>query len=223
VPAVDLSKVDRSIAREPAYHSQPLYGLLVIGPEARERVWLVQDGDTLYVDSNGNGDLTEPGKAVKPLDASGQAGSYERVKLQLGGVEYGLDFFRFKNPAVPGSRDDVRVAVTFPNGRTYAAWGDETGPLALAPRRETASILHFGGPLQMGFEVQQPLTKASKDSFQLLVGVGTKGWGPGSFVHLRYSNNAIPDAVQPHAVLEFPAAGAEAKPVRVDFRLKERC
>ena len=32
-------------------------------------MWLVFDGDTLYVDRNGNGDLTDPGEkiAVKPL------------------------------------------------------------------------------------------------------------------------------------------------------------
>ena len=33
-------------------------------PEAQTRVWIVQDGDTLYVDRNGNGDLTEPGEVT---------------------------------------------------------------------------------------------------------------------------------------------------------------
>src|SRR5260370_27637620 len=62
--AADLSKVDRTIAKEPAYKSKPRYCLLVFGPEAKTKVWLVQDGDTLYVDRNGNGDLTEPDKKV---------------------------------------------------------------------------------------------------------------------------------------------------------------
>src|SRR6476469_7441592 len=58
--ASDLSKIDHRIAKEPAYRSKtPRYCLLVFGPEAKTRVWLVQDGDTLYVDRNGNGDLTE--------------------------------------------------------------------------------------------------------------------------------------------------------------------
>src|SRR5262249_30707918 len=53
---------DRTIAREPAYASKaPKYCLLVYGPEERARVWLVLDGDILYVDRNGNGDLTEEG------------------------------------------------------------------------------------------------------------------------------------------------------------------
>ena len=61
-PAAGLTKIDRTIAKEPAYKSKPKYCLLVFGPEAKTRVWLVLDGDTLYVDRNGNGDLTEKGE-----------------------------------------------------------------------------------------------------------------------------------------------------------------
>src|SRR5262249_50065817 len=57
----DLTKIDRTIAKEPAYKSRPKYCLLVFGPEAKTRVWLVLDGDRLYVDRNGNGDLTDDG------------------------------------------------------------------------------------------------------------------------------------------------------------------
>src|SRR4051812_25082918 len=64
LPAADLSKMDRTIRKEPTYQGKPKYCLLVFGPEAVHRVWLVHDGDTLYVDRNGNGDLTEPGKKV---------------------------------------------------------------------------------------------------------------------------------------------------------------
>jgi hypothetical protein len=38
--------------------------LLVFGPEAKTKVWLVIDGDTLYVDRNGNGDITEKDERV---------------------------------------------------------------------------------------------------------------------------------------------------------------
>jgi hypothetical protein len=64
--ATDLKKVDRGIVKEPAYATkQPRYCLLVFGPQATTRVWLVADGDFLYVDRNGNGDLTEPGERVR--------------------------------------------------------------------------------------------------------------------------------------------------------------
>lgn len=63
VSGLDAQKLDRTIGKEPAYASKnPRYCLLVFGPEAKFRVWLVVDGDFLYVDGNGNGDLTEPGE-----------------------------------------------------------------------------------------------------------------------------------------------------------------
>ena len=62
-------KVDRAIGKQPSYRTTPRYCLLLFGPEGKSRVWLVLDGDTLYVDKNGNGDLTEPGEAVKSADA----------------------------------------------------------------------------------------------------------------------------------------------------------
>jgi hypothetical protein len=62
--AADLATLDRTIQKEPTYAGKPRYCLLMFGPDARDRVWLVHDGDTLYVDRNGNGDLTDPGEAV---------------------------------------------------------------------------------------------------------------------------------------------------------------
>src|SRR5262249_26166374 len=60
-----LKDLERTIKKEPAYKSKnPKYGLLVFGPGSRDRVWLGHDGGTLYVDRNGNGDLTEPDKKV---------------------------------------------------------------------------------------------------------------------------------------------------------------
>src|SRR5262245_4656122 len=60
----DLTKIDRTIQKEPAYQGKPQYCLLVFGPEAKTRVWLVRDGKILYVDRNRNGDLTAKGNAV---------------------------------------------------------------------------------------------------------------------------------------------------------------
>jgi hypothetical protein len=57
--AADLTTIDRRLTKEPAYQAKPKYCLLVFGPEAKTKVWLVIDGDTLYVDRNRNGDLTE--------------------------------------------------------------------------------------------------------------------------------------------------------------------
>ena len=64
--AADLAKIERKIAKEPAYQTKtPKYCLLVFGLDAKMRVWLVQDGDSLYVDRDGNGDLTGDGNSSR--------------------------------------------------------------------------------------------------------------------------------------------------------------
>ncbi|OWK45464.1 WD40 repeat domain-containing protein [Fimbriiglobus ruber] len=63
--AADPLKFERVLKKEPAYQTKtPKYALLAFGPAATDRVWLVWDGDALYVDRNGDGDLTEPGERV---------------------------------------------------------------------------------------------------------------------------------------------------------------
>src|SRR3954454_20492029 len=69
----DLREVERKAPKEPAYVSgRPLYGLMVFGPKAQARVWMVLDRsepdagpyDILYVDLDADGDLTEPGERL---------------------------------------------------------------------------------------------------------------------------------------------------------------
>src|SRR5262245_41449527 len=57
--AVDYDKLERRLVKEPAYRTKtPEYALLLFGPEARLAVWVVFDGETVYLDRNGDGDLT---------------------------------------------------------------------------------------------------------------------------------------------------------------------
>ena len=80
----DLTRIERFIAKEPLYKTKaPEYCLLVFGPEAKTRVWLVRDGDTLYVDRNGNGDLTEPGEWTKQGRASDGTHGFQIDELSL--------------------------------------------------------------------------------------------------------------------------------------------
>jgi hypothetical protein len=61
---VDLTKIDRKITKEPKYESKPYYALLAFGPAAEKRVWLILDGDVLYIDRNGNGNFTDDGARI---------------------------------------------------------------------------------------------------------------------------------------------------------------
>jgi hypothetical protein len=122
VVAADSPKIDRTIIKEPVYQTKtPRYGLLVFGPEAKDRVWMVLDGETLYVDRNGNGDLTEPSekivaekKAGRDPDKDGY--SFEVGDLTVAGtVHKGLnvDFMPLKIYAdgSVGKRSDVKAAL----------------------------------------------------------------------------------------------------------------
>src|SRR5262249_28513553 len=92
--AADLTKIDRKIGKEPVYQSKPKYCLLVFGPEAKTRVWVVLDGQTLYVDRNGDGDLTESGeRVVVKKEAAAQPG--EGVTFEAGEIQEGT--LRHKN------------------------------------------------------------------------------------------------------------------------------
>jgi hypothetical protein len=86
--AADLAGIDRGIGKEPAYQGKPRYCLLAFGPEGKHKAWLVLDGDTLYVDRRGTGDLTAadcrvPGK-VEPFREQ----AFETGDLNIGGTTY---------------------------------------------------------------------------------------------------------------------------------------
>lgn len=123
VLAADPPKVDRAIGKQPAYKTAaPQYALLAFGPGAKHRVWLVQDGDTLHVDRNGNGDLTDPGEAVpakRPREGvTPDEGEYtfEAGELAVGGQTHkGLvvsvsPLARFRDTSI-GDHPDAKAAL----------------------------------------------------------------------------------------------------------------
>src|SRR5262249_45588108 len=133
--AADLTKIDRTIAKEPAYKSKPKYCLLVFGPAAKTRVWLVLDGDVLYADRNGNGDLTEPGEkylaAVKtqPVWDIGEIVEQDGVTRHTGlMVRRSRNGFTIHIHTAAGLRQEV---------------GNELGRLQFATRSKEAPIVHL--------------------------------------------------------------------------------
>jgi hypothetical protein len=227
--AADLTKLDRTIAKEPVYQSKkPQYCLLVFGPEAKRRVWLVLDGDALFVDANGNGDLTEPGKKLKVQTPNQDPASFEDIEItgSDGKEKHKLQVFVYKWFDYQEGKDDraqPALTVGWTGKRSFGAWGDGQSPLKFAPSPKLAPIIHIDGPLQMGFECQQPLVKKTDGTYELSVGVGTQGLGKGSFSHLKYWENAVPESVYPSAILEFPSKTPGGDPVRVEVVLKKRC
>jgi hypothetical protein len=218
VGAADLSKIDRTIAKEPAYKNKPLYGLLVFGPEARARAWVVLDGDVLYVDQKGDGDLTAPGvrfpnrgQGLKPFVVADQNGKdrYRVTSVGLIDLEKEAEWMLIVNVEIIG---------------TYAQY---CGVMLKGSVRE-APIAHFDGPLKVGLSerngvVTDKLLTGDKPG-ELTALIGTIDPAHGCWVVVRNSSaKDFPANLPPVAEVEFPPAVPGGQPVRRRYELKDRC
>jgi hypothetical protein len=244
----DLTQIDRKITREPTYRSKPKYCLLVFGPEARVRVWLVLDGDTLYVDRNGNGDLTEAGERLTGGKGDGtEDGEY---MFTLGDIQDGtlihkafvqvrkLDFLAArdehvkamltKNPKAQGYAILIEMEMPGRKGtgvggrvRQTAAFLDVNGVLQFADRPQEAPIIHFGGPWQVTL-CGPPQTLTVGRERDVVLGVGTPGLGAGSTAYIDYGG-VIPENLFPTVEITYPPKKPGEPPVRERYELKRRC
>jgi hypothetical protein len=246
--AADLSMVERRIVKEPVYRSTPKYGLLVFGPEAKTRIWLVQDADLLYVDRNGNGDLTEAGKrvAAEKRDAAEdgefafkigdvQDGARLHKELivlvtkidHLARQEESVKALLAKKPQARGyyiviDMDMPGLKGTGVGGRVQqrAVYVDVNGVLQLGDRPQDAPVIHFGGPWQVSLFSQQRLTIGRESD--IVLGVGTPGLGPGTTAWVDYEG-VIPADVYPTLDIVYPPKQAGEPAVMEHHVLKRRC
>jgi hypothetical protein len=249
--AGDLTGIDRRIKKEPAYAGKAQrYVLLAIGPQARDLVWLVKDGPVLYVDRNGNGDLTEPGKKVlaKKGGSDEDGWDFSLDELTVGGRSHArlraaflplkkVLFGRFAQR--PNARAALRknpdaevlaalvLEVALPRlkakGRVLTTAGgfDLNGPLIPARKAAEAPIIHLGGPLQLTFADHAPALRRNR-SVEFSLVVGTPGLGPGTFCAIGY-DETIPPSAHPKCEISFPPAGKGANGVKRVYELKQRC
>jgi hypothetical protein len=221
--AADLSKIERTIKKEPAYKTKPRYCLLVFGPEAKTRVWLVFDGDALYVDRNGNGDLTK-GKRVEGQPLSDVTNG-KLVQIGFFFDVAGITKWQGKDASLKIMQklsDDDYDVVNLCVGDKYVqtAVNDESGSLKFARRPQDAPVIYFNGPLSMALRAKQTLTVAKEpQDFQTMV--GTPGVGKGAFAALNI--DVVPKDVHPVAEFEFPNQRPRGKPIKTKVVLTHRC
>jgi hypothetical protein len=231
--ADDLTTIDRTIKKEPAYQSKtPKYCLLVLGPDAKTRVWLVVDGDRLYIDRNGNGDLTEKGECVKRQEGT-------QVRFDAGDVLDADGRTRHTNVLVLQKQEKgqtITIVFTAVGGKyLFGAGLDAAGALQFADKPESAPVIHFGGKLRMGLytESGEPELIRSGATEELRAWVGTPGLGNGTFAAIVNEQSplatllglpgGIPSGVHPLADIEFPNKNADTAPIKLTITLKERC
>jgi len=227
--AADLSSIERTLRKEPRYTATPHYLLLAFGEQARTRVWVVLDGDRLFVDRNRNGDLTDDGPPLrKPTDSSW---------YNLGDVPDADGDTVHLSPRLMARNGEAgfrEFQLRFPIRDRYEQWV-RYSPLGRAAA--DAPVVHLDGPLQIGFlnnrDDQQPIR--SGDDISLVRGetdeqsvwIGTPNLGKGvmpSAVNFRCSSPAhrIDRAVKtdrPVLTVEFPSCDPADPPIVKEIRL----
>jgi hypothetical protein len=226
--AADLTKIDRAIAKQPTYRTKsPKYGLLVFGPEAKTRVWLVLDKsapdadryDVLHADLNANGDLTESG---------------ERITGRPDGTDLRFHLPDFKDPATGATHTgfSVRVAAgADPTVMVTLQWRGgfkmgggypeeaEQGYLKFADDPAAAPVLwaQGDGPFRFQRWYSGKLTIGGSDDFKVFV--GQRGLGTNSF--WAFQVHFLPEGEGVQATLIYrDARGQEQRSVS---RLNDRC
>lgn len=224
----DLSKVDRRIAKEPAYVAgQPLYGLYVFGPEAKTRVWAVLDKsradgpvyDVLYFDRNANGDLTESAKRIVGKVSADHAATFE-----IGS---------FTDPATGDTHTDLKISrragdrpMVFLSmkwkGKHGVAGGyaEQSGPYTeFAPRPEDAPVLWPGAEDPLAFQrwLWTTLTIGGADDASVFV--GHQGHGRNTFCGL--AQDFLPAKVKVLATVIYTDQTGQER--RAQSELAGRC
>lgn len=207
---VDLTKIERTIAKEPPYKGQPTYCLLVFGPEARFRVWLVLDDEALYVDRNGTGDLTDK---AKRLPFAWKSDPKVR-RLQIGDVatpDWKIEYTRLFL-ARSGAAANPMWAITAKGKHLQSTMRNAESTLEFGQRAEQAPVVHFDGPLTLELAIPcgdrtSELVRDGKPH-ELVASLGTLGLGKGSFAFI--TSGSVPG---PLAEIEFPHRTAGQKPI----------
>jgi hypothetical protein len=224
VPIPDLTKIDRQLI-EPPNLIKPRYCLLVFGLQAETRVWLMLDGDMLYVDCNANGDLTDASKAFHrselrdfpSTDEDGKPVVYREWSYQVGDIVPADHSSKHTNFAVKGIRSGNEPAKYIVSVRVDGRFEQLSGWMALfATSRQQASVIHFGGPLVARSLRSSSLQLRTDDELHFCV--GTPGLGKGSFAYLSYE--AVPATIRPVVGINWPTAFATFQDC---YSLAERC
>jgi hypothetical protein len=198
----ELARIDRNIKKEPAYQGKPKYGLLVFGPEAKTCVWLVLDGDVLYVDRNGNGDLTEKGNRIKQAPPN---------HFPVGELSLPDDSFPRNSSGLAIDRatqqGPLRLTITI-NEKTWLGTFHQ-----LADRPQDAPIIHFNfnGPLT--FVCLDPPTFVPGKTAKLMIHIGTPGLGEKACVWRSHASSIVGLQVGLLAEIEYPSKDPGGKPL----------
>lgn len=239
--AADLKGIDRTIKKEPKYTTSARYALLAFGPEAKTKIWLVLDGDVLYVDRNGNGDLTEPNerfeidaeatKRTKVAEADVYTGMNVFTLGEIEGVRLQLDqWVRNKEFTPKDDFDKQRLKNGWEIGSLMRIGKDGSRaqtPIVFCQKPVDAQVAHLSGPLEFTLKwgAEQSLKGGDRENV-FDVHIGTPGLSTRNCpfpVFASLTPDDVPADVHPVADFEFPNKDAKQPPIKLSVRLDRRC
>ncbi len=245
--SAELRKIDRTVGKEPRYAAQPRYALLVFGPEAKTRVWLVLDSQVLYVDRNGNGDLTEANERIEPDPAAAKKSSGEFV-YDMGAIA-GARLQLRRPRRDPGDRDagvtDEQHALLKGYREDHKKHGWESAslvrisedgiqvqnPVVFCQKPKDAQVSHLNGPLTSIVRsaalagTVEPLKRGAEELFAVCIGtpgLATRNYGYAP-IFSRLTTSEVPAGLHPLAKFEFPHRDPDKPAVKVEVALDRRC
>jgi RNA polymerase sigma factor (sigma-70 family) len=218
--ALERIKAEYRLKKEPAYQGRVQYCLLLLGRNAQTRVWLASDGKTMYVDRNGDGDLTQPGEAIP-------------FKPDRDGGFASLTTDRFPGHASDGPHTRLLIAVRqrdWQNNKggywcVRARVGGRYPMYAFAhkftQKPDEAPVIHLGGPLRLGLLDLEGGRLVRGGSVELNAYIGS---------HYPGVEKAFVDAdewgqteVHPVAEVRLPARTPGAAPIALQVPLTQHC
>lgn len=243
--AVDLSNLERTIVKEPAYRSSPKYCLLLFGLGTDRRVWLVLDGNEAYIDRNGNGDLTEDGERMRATPAGRST-----LRFELGDIPDGdcvhkqLRLLVDDAALLTEGYDEVKaLCARQPEARVYQLWldteipgfrgtavggrvkqrvnpVDRSGVLQFGSDPAKAPVINFAGVWQILLEERPQLVVGRRA--ELFLAIGTPGVGPGSTAYIAHEG-LVPESTRASVQIAFPPAQPDQHPIEARYATAHRC
>jgi len=204
---------DYQIHREPKYASVPQYCLFSFGDPAQQLIWLVLDGDSIYVDRNGNGDLTDDGEPLEPinervLNSNYRDGDYEPIEL-VSGKELVLGYYQTSEDPI---KQTVKLALD-DTAQQYAGWKPIFSPSPLESK-----VFQFGGKYTpRALRKKQIKLSGTEEKLNVAFVIN----GPGKDARTSLSIHCVPADVFPVLEVEWPTNGSG--PLRSQVKLTERC
>lgn len=207
--------------KEPTYSGSPRYGLISVDG-GKGMVWFVIDGTKLYLDRNGDGDLTDDGPPIEskkldylpkphvffewpslsPQGASAKLTEGSMLAYAQGG-EYRIGDFRHK---VDGK-----------------FWFYRNRGVTLAAKASEAPILNLGAPLGLLFDfingTDGTLSKSKPNEFYIQI--GSQGSETGAFLCRTYED--MPKDAYIEADFQFVDQRNASNKLHLIAQLRTRC